>query len=124
MENLNLDLFSPKKAELQEAAKKYEALRDKKVSSKEELKIVHDAEQELVKMRTWISKTRLDYTRQFDQAKKDAMDLEKELLWVISPVEEDLKARKKEFLDEQERIKQEELEKKRKFLQDRVDEFS
>jgi len=52
MENLNLDLFSPKKAELQEAAQKYEVLRDKKVSSKEELRIVHDAEQELVKMRT------------------------------------------------------------------------
>ena len=35
---------------------------------------------ELRDFRTWINKTRLDYTRQFDQKKKDAMDLEKELL--------------------------------------------
>lgn len=117
------DLFTPKKQELEDLAKKHESLRKDKVTNKDELKVVHDAEQELVKTRTWITKLRKEYTAPLEQAKKDAIAKEKELLWVISPVEEDLKERKKEFLDEEERVKKEKLEEKRKFLQDRVDQL-
>ena len=123
-DTINLDLFSPKKAELQEAASKYKDLKIEWIDDKKWYEVVHKAQMELRSMRTAIQKTRLDYTRQFDQAKKDAISLEKELLDIITPIEEMLKSQKDEVDVEKERIKQEELEKKRKFLQDRVDQLS
>lgn len=118
------DLFTPKKKELEDLALKYKDLRKWEIKNKEELKIVHNAEQELIKTRTAISKARLDYTRPIEQAKKEAIAKEKELLWVIWPVEEDLKERKKAYLDEQERIKKEKEEQVRKKLQERIDELN
>lgn len=120
MENLKLDMFHPQKAELQKAAQEFKDLKIDWIDDKSWYKLVHEAEMKLRKMRTWISKTRVDYTRQFDEAKRQAMSLEKELLWIIEPVEQELKAKKKQIDEEKERIKQEELEKARKHLQDRV----
>lgn len=124
MENLNLDLFSPKKAELQELATKYAGLKIEWIDDKKWFEAVHKAQMELRNARISIEKTRLEYTRQFDEAKKQAISLEKELLAIIVPIEEELKAQKEAIEAEKERIRQEELEQKRLFLQNRVDKLS
>lgn len=121
MENINLDLFHPKKAELQKMADQYKDLKINWLEDKEGYKLVHEAQMTLRNARTWIQKTRLDYTRQFDEAKKQAMGLEKELLSIIEPLEENLKAQKEEIDTEKERIKEEERLKKAEALQKRVD---
>ena len=38
-----------------------------------------------MKARVYLEKTRKEYTAQFDQKKKDAIELEKELVGIISP---------------------------------------
>lgn len=124
MENLNLDLFSPKKAELQELATKYAGLKIEWIDDKKWFEAVHKAQMELRNARISIEKTRLEYTRQFDEAKKQAISLEKELLAIIVPLEEELKAQKEAVEAEKERIRQEELEQKRLFLQNRVDQLT
>ena len=50
MENINLDLFNPKRAELEAAAKEYKDLTIKWVDDKEWYKAVHEAEMKLVKL--------------------------------------------------------------------------
>lgn len=117
----NLDLFNPKKAELQEAAEKYKDLKINWIDDKVWYKLVHEAQMTLRNYRTTISKTRLAYTKQFDEAKAKAMWLEKELLAIITPIEEALKEQKEAVDAEKERIRQEDEEKKRKFIQDRAD---
>jgi len=118
------DLFTPKKKELEDLALKYQWLRTQEIESKEQYEIVHKAEQELVKTRTWISKVRLEYTKPLELAKKEAIWKEKELLWVISPVEEDLKEQKSLYNNKQEKIKQDKLDEQRKVLQDRVEKLA
>ena len=51
MENINLDLFHPKKAELQKMADQYKNLDIKGLDDKEGYKLVHQAEMELKKAR-------------------------------------------------------------------------
>lgn len=117
----NLDLFNPKKAELQEAAAKFKDLKINWIDDKVWYKTVHEAQMTLRWFRTNIQKTRLAYTKQFDEAKAKAMWLEKELLEIITPIEESLKEQKELIDAEKDRIRQEEEEKKRKFIQDRAD---
>lgn len=117
----NLDLFNPKKAELQELAAKFKDLKINWIDDKTWYKLVHEAQMTLRWFRTNIQKTRLAYTKQFDEAKAKAMWLEKELLAIITPIEDSLKEQKEAIDAEKERIRQEEEEKKRKFIQDRAD---
>lgn len=124
MENINLSMFSPKKAELITLADKYKDLKIDWVKDTKWFKLVHDAQMELKNARVWIQKTRLEYTRQFDEAKKQAMDLERELLWIITPIEESLKEQKEKIEAEKEKLKEEERQKKQKLLQDRIDKLA
>lgn len=121
--NLNLDLFSPKKAELQKMADEFKDLKIKWMDDKEWFKKVHEAQMTLRNARTWIQKTRLDYTKQFDEAKKKAMDLEKELIWIITPIEDSLKQQKEKIETEIELKKEQERQKKQQALQIRVNEL-
>jgi len=120
--NLNLsvaDLFHPKKAELIELAKQYKDIKINWVDDKEWYRLAMDAKTALQKARTNIEKTRLDYTRQFDQKKKDAMELEKELLKEIVPTEDMLQEQIDAVKKEQDRIKKEKEEAEAKIIQDR-----
>lgn len=56
--------------------------------------------------RVIIEKTRKEYTKQFDEAKKDAINLANELFDVITPIEEDLKAKEEVIDREKEEIRQ------------------
>lgn len=125
MENtINLDLFSPKKAELQGLAKDFKDLKINWIDDKVGFKKVHEAQMTLRNARVWIQKTRKEYTKQFDEAKKQAMDLEKELLEIITPIEDNLKEQKEAIEAEKERIKEEERQKKAVALQARVDDLA
>lgn len=114
MENMNLDAFSPKKAELEVVVAQFKDLKINWVDDKEWFKAVHEAQMVLKKHRVNIKNTRLDYTRQFDEAKKKAMDFEKELVWIIEPLEIELKEKKEAIEQEKAKIKeQQEIEKEK-----------
>jgi len=123
MEKKELDLFNPTKAELQVLAIQYKDLKINGIEDKEGYKIVHEAEMKLKSTRVAISKTRKEFTAPKQAEIKEAIELEKELLWIIVPIETSLKEQKALIEAEKERIKQTEIEKQRKFLQDRVDEL-
>lgn len=121
---ISLELFHPKKAELVSLAAQYKDLTIKGIDDKEGYKAVHDARMVLVKARTGINATRKSYTKQFDEAKARAMTLEKELLGVISPVEEALLKQEEAIDAEKERIKEEEKRKAQEILNARVAAFA
>ena len=124
MEKKELDLFNPTKAELWVLAAQYTWLEINWVDDKEGLKKVHDAEMVLKNTRVTISKTRLAYTAPKTAEIKQAIELEKEMLWIITPIEDDLKAKKKVIEVEKDRIKQEKKEEERVFLQNRINELA
>lgn len=124
MGNTVLDLFDPTKAELQKMATEYKDLTIKGIDDKEGFKKVHEAEMILKKTRVTISKTRKAFTDPKNAEIKQAIELEKEMLSIISPIEENLKNQKKAIEAEKERIKEEEAAKKREALQKRVDELA
>lgn len=105
-------------------ANKYKDLKINGVEDKEGFKIVHEAQMILRDARITIEKTRKEYTRQFDEAKKTALDLEKELLLIITPIEENLKAQKEQIEAEKERIKEEERLEKERILKGRIEKLS
>lgn len=125
MENKGaLELFNPTKAELQTLATKYETYKIEWLDDKKWYDLVHGAEMILKKYRVKIKKTRLEFTRPLDERKKEAMELETELLDIISPIETSLKEQKKEYDDEKDRIKEEKRKEKEFALQSRVDELA
>lgn len=117
-------LLEEKRQELTELAKESEWLAINWVEDKSGFQIVHAQEQKLIKARTYIEKTRKEYTAQFDIRKKEAIELEKELLAIIAPAEETLKAEKKRILDEQERLVIEAIRKEKERLNARIQAFA
>ena len=77
-----------------------------------------------MKARTYLEKTRKEYTAQFDQKKKDAIALEKELIDIIAPAEEALKAEKARIAELKEQARLEAERKAKEKLNRRVAELA
>lgn len=77
-----------------------------------------------MKARTSIAATRKEYTAQFDQAKKDAIALENNLLAIIAPAEEALKAEKARIAELKEQVRLEAERKAKEKLNLRVAELA
>ncbi len=115
-----LILLEEKRNELIELAKGAEGLTINGIDDKEGFQKVHAQEQKLVKARTSLNEVRLEYTRQFDQKKKEATDLEKELLALIAPAEAMLKSEKARIEQEKENIRIEAERKAKEKLNGRI----
>lgn len=77
-----------------------------------------------MKARTSIAATRKEYTAQFDQAKKDAIALENNLLAIIAPAEEALKEEKARIAELKEQVRLEAERKAKEKLNLRVAELA
>lgn len=119
-----LELLESKRAELKSLAKESEGLKVNWIEDKEWFALVHAQEQKLVKARVYLEKTRKEYTAQFDQKKKYAIELEKELVGIISPAEEALKAEKARIAELKEQVRLEAERKAKEKLNHRVAELA
>jgi len=99
MQNLNLDTFNPKKAELQTLSAKYKSLTIKGVDDKDGYKAVDAARKELKTTRVDLKKKGKEMRDEANQFSKNVIKLEKELVWEIEPMEKELKE-KQEAIDE------------------------
>jgi len=119
-----LELLESKRSELKELAKSSEGLKIKWVDDKDGYALVHAQEQKLVKARVYLEKTRKEYTAQFDARKKSAIELEKELVSIISPAEDALKAEKARIAELKEQARIEAERKAKEKLNHRVTELA
>lgn len=110
-----------KENELKKAAEEAKKIQALPIVDKKTYETAHDMQMKLLKLRTGISKDRKDFTEHLDEKKKAAIDIEKELIGIISPTEEALKLKKEEYEAEQERIKQEKAAEEARILKDRID---
>lgn len=115
------DLRNAEVLRLEEVAKKGQEAIDIDITDKASLKLVHDARILLQKNRTTISKSRLAFTAGLTQAQKDAIQIEKDLIAIISPTELALEEKEKAYEAEQARIKKEKEEAEQANIQKRYD---
>lgn len=116
-------LKEAKKAQLQTLADKAQTAKDTPITDKTSYRLVHETQIALRDERIAIEKGRKEFTANLDERKKSAIEIERELTSIISPIEEELKAKKEEYEKEQEKIKEEEERKKAEVLQDRIREL-
>jgi hypothetical protein len=102
METLNLEKFSPKKAELVAMAESYKALTINGVDDKEGYTAVDDARKELKKTRVQIEKDGKLLRSEAVAFQKAVIEKEKELVGIIEPIESDL-VQKQTIIDEEKR---------------------
>lgn len=107
MQTLNIDAFNPKKAELMELAEKSKPALNIQIVDKRTYDQVHSTQMILREQRINIEKTGKSLREDALRFQKDIIAIEKELVAVIEPIEEELRTKKKAYDDEQERIKQE-----------------
>jgi len=98
--DLNLEKFSPQKAELQTLANKYKTLEIDGVDDVSGYEIVNTARKDLAKKRSNITNTGKDLRREALDFQKAVIIVEKELIEIIQPIELELKA-KQEAIDEE-----------------------
>lgn len=99
MENLNIEQFSPKKAELIALADSYKNLDIKGVDDKDGYAAVDAARKELKRHRVHVTKQGKALRQEALQFQKKVISLEKELIAIIDPVESMM-------IDKQEKIDQ------------------
>lgn len=104
MENLNLEKFSPKKAELIDLSKKYESLEIKGIDDKEGYELVDVARKDLKKVRVQISKDGKMLRQEALDFQKAVIAKEKELIQIIEPVEKSLEEKQNKIDIEKEKI--------------------
>lgn len=121
MQNLNIEEFNPKKAELTVMADKYRGLTIAGIEDKEGFKRVHEAQMELRSVRVDIEKKGKALREDALSFQKQVIALEKELVGIISPVEDALKAEKEKVESEKERIRLEAETKERARVQKMLD---
>lgn len=109
MENLNLDKFSPKKADITLLAEKYKNLEIKGVEDIEGYKQVDVARKELKNTRVEIQKTGKMLRADALSFQKNVIALEKELVSIIEPLEIELQGKQKAIDLEKEMNKRKEL---------------
>ncbi len=91
------------------------------ITDKLSLKLVHDTRIKLRDNRTKLNKDRKAFTAHLDEKKNAALSVEKELVGIISPIEEELLAKEEEYEKEQERIKAEKAKEEAEILQKRIE---
>jgi len=119
------ELREAKMQEFENLAKEYKDLASEwfKIVDMKTYDVVKAWQIALRDKRTSIEESRLEFTRVLDKQKKEAIEIEKSLVDKILPLEEALKAKRKVFDDEKERIKREEEEKKALRLTERIREL-
>lgn len=118
--NLTLDSFSPKKAELVALANDLRPTLSITIVDKKTYDMVHIAQMKLADARIVTEKQGKALREDALSFQRQVLEREKELLAEITPIEEELKAKKKAYNDEQERIKQEEINRKERIFNDRI----
>lgn len=104
---LNIEVFSPKKNELIDLAKKYQDLKIIDINDKDGYKIVDVARKDLKTKRVEIQKTGKDLRAEAVAFQKRVIAVENELVSLIEPIEKDLQT-KQEHINNL-KIKQERL---------------
>lgn len=121
---LNLDSFSPKKAELVALATELRPTLNITIVDKKTYDMVHSAEMKLASARITTEKQGKALREDAVLFQRAVLDRQKELLAEITPIEDELKAKKKAYNDEQDRIKQEDINRKERVLNDRIVQLS
>lgn len=119
-QNFNLDLFSPKEAELKKKAQEYSKLEIKWIDDKVWLEIVRKSRIELKNQRVEIEKFFKLVKQTIDAKKKEVLDKEKYYVWLIETTEVSLKEKEDKINSEIERIKKEKEEAEMKKTQERM----
>ena len=110
---LNIEQFSPKRAEITKLITKYKGLEIKGIDDIEGYEVVNNARKDLKKTRVHIQKTGKDMRAEALKIQRDVIKIEKDLVLMLEPTEKEL-AEKQRVVDE---IK--EMEKRRESLGDR-----
>lgn len=121
---LNLDSFSPKKAELIALADTLRHTLDIVIVDKKTYEEVHSAQMKLADARIITEKQGKALREDAIAFQRQVLEREKELLAPLIPIEDALKAKKKAYNDEQERIKKEESDRKERILTERIQKLS
>ena len=100
MQNLNIEKFSPKKAELQALNTKYQSLTISGIDDVVGFKIVDEARKDLKTKRVEITKTGKELRQEARDFASEVIKAEKDLIAIIEPLEKELK-------DKQDKIKEE-----------------
>jgi thiol:disulfide interchange protein len=109
MNNLSLEKFNPKKAELETLSKKYSGLAIKGIDDKEGYELVNEARKDLKKQRVNIEKQGKEFRAEAIKFQKDVIAYEKELVAIIEPLEIELQS-KQDVIDlEKNKIKMQAL---------------
>lgn len=115
------DLKDKEAARLQALADKSKKALEIEITDRLTLKEVHDARIALRDNRTKLAKDRKGFTAHLDEKKNSAISIEKELLGIISPIEEALLAKEEAYEKEQERIKAQQKKEEEENLQRRIE---
>ncbi len=103
-ESMSLEQFNPTKAELVAIADKYKGLKIKDVYDTEGYQLVDTARKELKKTRVAIEKTGKELRAEAITFQKKVLEKERELVGVVSVVENDLVEKQRVVNEEKERI--------------------
>ena len=106
---MQIEKFNPTVAELTKKAESCKNLIIKGIDDKEGYEAVHKARMDLVKTRGDVKRTGKELRAEANAFSKAVIEKEKELLKIIVPVEEDLKAKQAKIDEEKEIIKRKEL---------------
>jgi len=126
--NKQIVLFSKEKADLITLANRYKKHSIIGIEDTAGYKQVHQSRMHLGKERRRINNMRLDITRILDMDKKTLMDVEKGLLNIIVPIEQELKDKQDAIDEQKEKIKRkkklpERIEKLNKILVETTEDF-
>ena len=113
MESLNIEKFNPNKAELQKVVDKYSSLKIQNVDDKEGYSKVDYARKDLKQKRVLITNTGKELRAEAITFQRSVINIEKELVGIIEPLEKSLQEKQDKINDEKEMVK------KRKLLPER-----
>lgn len=119
-EPTSIELKQAKQKELESLASESQAALSIEITDKKSRELVHEHQMKLRDVRVDIEKARKDFTAWIDEQKKAAITIERDLISIISPIEDALKEKKDKYDLEQERKKQEEENKKQQLISDRT----
>lgn len=124
LSNPMIKALKERENKFKDAVKSAKGLTIKGIEDKEGYEAVHKAERILVNHRTTLDKDRKALTRGLDEAKTFVMDIEKDLLKIILPEEERLKAEKQKIADAKESLRLAEEQKVTDMLNVRIKQLS
>src|SRR5690606_29779671 len=120
MQNLSIEQFSPKKAELVALVEKHKGLTIAGPEDKEGYAAVRAARIALKTARVEVQKKAKDLRSEAVKFQKGVLSLEKELVGIIEPTEKEYQQMELEIDDHFERLKEEEEKKKKEAIDKRI----